>query len=103
MGIRSTEEIESSTEKLVKDLAAVIHDTEELLQAGAQDLTERGFTSRERLTAALEAAKETRHKIEAQARAAAKAADRLLREHPYQSIGIAFGVGLLLGVLIRRR
>jgi ElaB/YqjD/DUF883 family membrane-anchored ribosome-binding protein len=103
MGTRSTEEIESSIERLVKDLAEVMRDTEDLLHAGAQDLTERGSRSREKLAAALELAKETSRKIEDQARVSAKAADRLLREDPYQAIGIAFGIGLLLGVLIRRR
>ena len=33
----------------------------------------------------------------------AKAADRVIRDHPYQTIGIAFGLGLLIGVLARRR
>ena len=33
----------------------------------------------------------------------AKAADRVIREHPYQTIGLAFGLGLLIGVLARRR
>jgi ElaB/YqjD/DUF883 family membrane-anchored ribosome-binding protein len=34
---------------------------------------------------------------------AAKATDRVIREHPYESIGAAFGVGLLLGLLVTRR
>jgi ElaB/YqjD/DUF883 family membrane-anchored ribosome-binding protein len=33
----------------------------------------------------------------------AKAADRVIREHPYQTIGLAFGVGLLIGFLARRK
>lgn len=33
----------------------------------------------------------------------AKAADKVIREHPYQTIGIAFGLGVLLGVLARRK
>jgi ElaB/YqjD/DUF883 family membrane-anchored ribosome-binding protein len=33
----------------------------------------------------------------------AKAADKVVREHPYQTIGLAFGLGLLIGVLARRR
>jgi ElaB/YqjD/DUF883 family membrane-anchored ribosome-binding protein len=33
----------------------------------------------------------------------AKAADRVVRGHPYQTIGIAFGVGLLLGFLAKRK
>lgn len=33
----------------------------------------------------------------------AKAADRVIRDHPYQTIGLAFGLGLLVGVLAIRR
>ncbi len=33
----------------------------------------------------------------------AKAADRLVRDHPYQTIALAFGLGLLIGVLARRK
>lgn len=33
----------------------------------------------------------------------AKAADRVIRDHPYQTIGLVFGLGLLIGVLAARR
>jgi ElaB/YqjD/DUF883 family membrane-anchored ribosome-binding protein len=33
----------------------------------------------------------------------AKAADRVIRDHPYQTIGIAFGLGLLIGIIARRK
>jgi len=103
MEFRSTGEIEESTEKLLQDLRAVVHDGEELLKAGASELSERGMAAKERLAAALEAAKETRRKLEERALAGARATDRVIREHPYESIGIAFGVGMLLGVLISRK
>ena len=100
---RTAEEIEASTDKLLRDLKAVVHDGEELLRAGAENLTEHGLAARERLAAALDAAKETKERLEQRAVESAKAADRLVREYPYQSVGIAFGVGLLIGVLINRR
>ena len=103
METRSTGEIEESTEKLLQDLRAVVHDGEELLKAGANELSERGMAARERLAAALEAAKETKRKLQERAVASAKATDQMIREHPYHSIGIAFGVGVLLGVIINRR
>jgi ElaB/YqjD/DUF883 family membrane-anchored ribosome-binding protein len=103
MSARSTAEIEESTEKLLQDLKAVVHDGEELLQAGMNELGERGQAVRERLTAALEVARETRRKLEKRAVAGAKAADELVRDNPYQSIGIAFGVGVLLGFLVNRK
>ncbi len=103
METRSAEEIEASTEKLLQDLQAVVHDGEELLRAGAQNLSERGMAARERLAAALEVAKETQQKLQERALAGAKATDKLIREHPYQSIGVAFGIGMLLGILANRR
>jgi len=30
-------------------------------------------------------------------------ADAVIREHPYEALGVAFGVGLLIGVLVVRR
>ena len=103
METRSPEEIEESTEKLLSDLKAVVHDGEELLKAGAQELGERGIVARERLAQALEMAKETAQRLQQQARVSAQATDRMIRENPYQSIGIAFGVGMLFGILVNRR
>ncbi len=37
------------------------------------------------------------------ARESAKAANRVLRDHPYQTLGIALGLGLVIGALARRR
>ncbi len=37
------------------------------------------------------------------ARERARAADRIVRDHPYHGLGIALGVGLLVGVLAWRR
>ena len=42
-------------------------------------------------------------KAEEKAVERAKAADRIVRDHPYQTIGLAFGLGLLIGVLARRK
>ena len=33
----------------------------------------------------------------------AKAADRFVRGYPYQAMGIALGLGVLVGILVRRR
>jgi ElaB/YqjD/DUF883 family membrane-anchored ribosome-binding protein len=103
MNTDSENEIEGSTEKLLADVKQVVRDGEELLRAGAGELTEKGRAARERLAAALESAKETGRKLQEKTVAGAKATDKVIREHPYQSIGIAFGVGLLIGVLVNRK
>jgi ElaB/YqjD/DUF883 family membrane-anchored ribosome-binding protein len=103
MESRTPEDIAESTERLLQDLKAVVEDGEELLRAGARELGERGTAARERLVAALEVAKETRRKLEEQTVAGLKATDRVIREHPYHSVGIAFGIGILLGIFVNRR
>jgi len=55
-----------------------------------------------KLETAIEKAKHACERLEEKTVAAAKATDRVVRGHPYQAIGIAFGVGLLAGVLAMR-
>jgi ElaB/YqjD/DUF883 family membrane-anchored ribosome-binding protein len=57
---------------------------------------------RSKLEAVTERAKEVCKNLQEQTVATAKATDKAVRDHPYQSIGIAFGVGLLIGVLAAR-
>jgi ElaB/YqjD/DUF883 family membrane-anchored ribosome-binding protein len=102
MDSRPENELQDSTEKLLNELREVVEDGEELLRAGANELSEKGMAARQRLATALESAKETGRKLQERTVAGAKATDKIIREHPYQSIGIAFGVGLLIGVLVNR-
>jgi len=103
METRSESDIEHSTEKLLQDLRQVVRDGEELLRAGADDLSERGAEAREKLAAALEVARETQRRLQERAMEGARATDRLIRENPYQAIGIAFGVGLVFGIMVSRK
>jgi ElaB/YqjD/DUF883 family membrane-anchored ribosome-binding protein len=70
------------------------------------EATERGNTEkgelRAQLEAAVEKAKAVCERLEEKTVAAAKVTDKAVREHPYQAIGVAFGVGLLVGVLAAR-
>lgn len=92
-----------SREKIKDDLKTLVHDTESLIRATAGDMSDKAKEARTRLQGALAKAKETCHLLEEKTIAAAKATDRTIRAHPYESIGIAFGVGLLIGVLVSRK
>ncbi|MEI9866578.1 MAG: hypothetical protein WDN00_18895 [Limisphaerales bacterium] len=35
--------------------------------------------------------------------AGAKATDQVIRENPYKSLGVAVGIGVIIGYLLRRR
>lgn len=61
-------------QKLIDDLKDDIRDGEELLKSGAGQLRER-------------------------AAAGTRAADETVRKNPYTSMGVVFGVGLLMGIL----
>ncbi len=61
-------------EQLLEDIKVVVRDGQELLRAGVATVKE-------------------------QARARAESTSQLVRERPYQSVGLAFGLGLLLGAL----
>jgi ElaB/YqjD/DUF883 family membrane-anchored ribosome-binding protein len=61
-------------EQFLEDIKAVVRDGEELLRAGVTTVKSR----------AIDKAKQT---------------DRVVRQYPYQSLGIVFGVGLVLGLL----
>jgi ElaB/YqjD/DUF883 family membrane-anchored ribosome-binding protein len=89
--------------KLVDDLKLVAEDAEELMRATGGELAEKTREVRERLRAVLDDAKETCSQLEEQAEAGFRAADRTIRENPYRSIGIAVGLGLFIGYLIKRR
>ena len=93
----------ANMEKLVADLKILSRDAEAVLQATAGQAGDKMSELRSRLSTALDSAKATCHRIEEKAVAGAKVADKAIREHPYESVGVAFGVGLLVGVLVGRR
>lgn len=94
-------------ERVMADLAALTRDAEDLLKATAGDVSEKAKEARSRVAVALERAKATYSNIQeqgiAKAKAAAQKADTTIREHPYESIGVALGVGLLIGLLVARK
>lgn len=62
-----------------------------------------GMELKERITEAMEKAKVTCKKMGEKANQGVKATDKAIHNHPYQAIGIALGLGVLIGVLARRK
>jgi ElaB/YqjD/DUF883 family membrane-anchored ribosome-binding protein len=98
---------EANMEKLGSDLDELSRDAEAVLEATAGQTGEKMSELRRRLSSALESARKTYYRVQEKAVAGAKVTDKTIREHPYESIGVAagvaFGVGLLIGVLVSRR
>ena len=67
---------------------------------GAQQAVDATREAAGRFSAAMQSAKTS---LQEKSAASARATDRTIRQHPYESLGVAFGLGLLIGVLINRR
>jgi ElaB/YqjD/DUF883 family membrane-anchored ribosome-binding protein len=85
------------------NLTQIVDETKALLAVTAHATEDTVVAARNRLTAALEATTEACNQMKEKAIATAKSADKVIRAKPYQSIGIAFGVGALVGYLWSRR
>lgn len=94
-------------ERVLDDLRALTNDAETLLKVTASDLSDKARDARTRLSATLERAKNTCVGVQEQtitaAKKAARKADTVVRTHPYESIGVGLGLGLLIGVLVARK
>jgi ElaB/YqjD/DUF883 family membrane-anchored ribosome-binding protein len=95
-----------SKEKLMQDLQLVVSDAEELLRATAGQAGEKVSVARERIEESLNAAKlrlaETQDAMLEKTRQAARVTDEYVHDNPWRAVGIAAGVGLVVGMLISR-
>jgi ElaB/YqjD/DUF883 family membrane-anchored ribosome-binding protein len=96
-----------SADQLIDDLTAVIRDAENLLRATAAQTGDKVEEMRARAEESVRMAKQRLAGIEEEtlkhARALAGEADEYVRGNPWQAVGIAAGVGLILGLLMTRR
>jgi ElaB/YqjD/DUF883 family membrane-anchored ribosome-binding protein len=94
-------------EKLMADLRAVIADAEELLRMGADQAGDQAAAWRVRIQERIDQARITLSHLQEtavdRAKAASRATDDYVHEHPWKAVGMAAGVGLILGMLIGRR
>ena len=61
-------------EQFIEDLKTVVQDGQDLIRSSASGFKEKAALS-------------------------ARSTDKMVREHPYQTIGVMFGVGVLVGLL----
>lgn len=94
-------------DRIAQDMKAVISDAEELLRATASQAGDQIVAARERIQDSLYRAKVKLAELEGvvldSTREVARATDDYVHDHPWRAVGIAAGVGLIVGLLISRR
>jgi ElaB/YqjD/DUF883 family membrane-anchored ribosome-binding protein len=91
------------TQAISNDVSQLAEDARALMVATADVAGEKVGEARKRLAAALESGKELYGRVREKTVEKAKAVDETIHEHPYQAMGIALGVGAVIGYLLARR
>jgi len=90
-------------EDVAEELKTLAEDAKSLMSATAHVAEEKVVEARKRLASALERGKDAITAVRDKTVESAKAVDERVRSHPYQAVGIAFGVGAVLGYLLSTR
>lgn len=85
------------------DMGSLAEDARALMAATAEVAGDKVGEARKRLAAALETGKKVMGRVKDKAVEGAKATDKAVHDHPYMAIGIALGVGALVGFLVARK
>lgn len=97
----------AAAEGLIGEFKSLMADAEALIQATAGQHEGQMRAIREKAIETLAGAKESLSGIEGQlaekAKAAAEGADDFVHRKPWEAVGVAAGLGLLIGLLIARR
>lgn len=100
-------EMQASRDRIVSDMKVVLNDAEELIKLTAGEAGGKLAEVRSRLGDRLAATRvklgDFEQTVVAKTKEAAKVTDTYVHDHPWQSVGVAAGVGFLLGLLIGRR
>ncbi len=104
---QKTTPAEVSKEQLIADFKLVIADAEALIKATTDQDDVALANLRSQAESSLANAKgklaEAQGDLIEKGKAAAKSADEYVHENPWKAIGVAAGVGLLVGLLIGKR
>jgi ElaB/YqjD/DUF883 family membrane-anchored ribosome-binding protein len=96
-----------SKDKLIADVKTVIADAEELLRATATQAGDKASDLRIKVQRHIDDAKASLADAQAavveRAKAVGHATDDYVHDNPWRSVGIAAGVGFIVGLLIGRR
>jgi ElaB/YqjD/DUF883 family membrane-anchored ribosome-binding protein len=92
----------STTTTSPEDIRVLLKDVESALSETTGEAAEKFAEVRERLRAVLAEGQSSYERACDEAVRRAKQADHFVRENPYYAVGVAAGVGALVGILLSR-
>ncbi len=105
--ITTHDDLQANSEQLIGDFKALMADAEALIHATASHEDGPLSAIRSKALDTLSNAKESLSSIEGglseKAKVVAEGADEFVHRNPWEAIGVAAGLGLLIGLFIRRR
>ena len=102
--MKNNKDIARTPGELLEDLRTLVADTKTMLADSVSERSSEAFAAlSDRFGAAQERATELYDGAKKKVVAGAKCTDATIREHPYQSLAVALGVGVIVGALIVRR
>lgn len=100
---RHEAETSETPEQLIEHISRLMAEAEAMIAGPVAEQTNGKLAEiRDRLESAKDKVSEVYGQARKKVVAGAKATDETIRSHPYQSMAIALGVGLLIGALWRR-
>jgi ElaB/YqjD/DUF883 family membrane-anchored ribosome-binding protein len=91
-----------ATRKLVTDFRALVTDAEELTRATATQTGEKIVDLRSRVQQSVAAIKPRLEQAEAMVKDTATKTDQYVHANPWAAAGLAAGIGMIVGMLVRR-
>jgi ElaB/YqjD/DUF883 family membrane-anchored ribosome-binding protein len=102
MSTNSNQDASASRDKLVEDVKVLSKDVQELLKATASVMGEKAAEARVKVQDSLKVAQDkfgiVHEKARAKGQEAFNASDAYIHDNPWNAVGIAAGVGFLLGI-----
>ena len=102
-----TDTAKVDTDQLIADFKTLVADAESLLHAtadqGGEGIEKIRAQTQDSLAQAKANLLELQEDLSAKAKAMAAGADEFVHQKPWESVGLAAGIGLLIGLLISRR
>jgi ElaB/YqjD/DUF883 family membrane-anchored ribosome-binding protein len=102
MSTNSNQHASATRDKLVEDVKVLTKDVQELLKATASVVGDKAAEARGRVEESLKVAQDklsiVHENVKAKGQEAFQAADGYVRDNPWNAVGVAAGIGFLLGI-----